>query len=368
MGLAVRQSAARSSRAACSGVMDPCSEEPVCITESVGPSCGPGRPVRAGAAVGPRLRQAQGTAPQLLERSSPPCVVDAAPLLSISPPPTPPPTPFGTSAASSVAPAPCSRSRADRTCRADRRAGAHHGRERNGEGAGRGGDPRGQRAPAGRLPSGQLQCGLCEPVRERAVRPRAGKLHRRRPPADRPLRASLRRDPAARRSDGDAAGPAGEAPAGDRDERPAPRRQQRSRPARRPDRRHHQPGAWPGGEGGTASGGPLLPTQRLSHRRPRCVAAGTTSPCSPGTSSRSSTVERARASAGGKVRSSGCRKAAGRATCESSRARCSEPSSFAAPTPTSTPSPSRSLRRGTADPLRPRGRRSAAPSPWRSRS
>jgi two-component system, NtrC family, response regulator AtoC len=55
-------------------------------------------------------------------------------------------------------------------------------------------------------------------------------------------------------------------------------------------------------------------------------------------------------------------------TCESSRARCSEPSSFAAPTPTSTPSPSRSPRRATAGTLRPRGRRSAAPSPWRSRS
>ena len=64
-----------------------------------------------------------------------------------------------------------------------------------------------------------LNCGAVSPTpdRERAVRPREGQLHRRRPPAQGLLRARARRHAVPRRDHRDAAGAAGQAAARARD-------------------------------------------------------------------------------------------------------------------------------------------------------
>ena len=73
-------------------------------------------------------------------------------------------------------------------------------------------------APEARaVPAAQLRRGLAAADRERAVRPRARQLHRRRPPAQGLLRARPRRHALPRRDHRDADGAAGEAAARARD-------------------------------------------------------------------------------------------------------------------------------------------------------
>ncbi len=69
--------------------------------------------------------------------------------------------------------------RARRARRADRRVGARHRRERHRQGAGRRGDPPQQPAPRAAVRQGQPRRHLVDAVRERDVRPRARRLHRR---------------------------------------------------------------------------------------------------------------------------------------------------------------------------------------------
>ena len=73
------------------------------------------------------------------------------------------------------------------------------------------------RRKQGAVPAAQLRRGLAAADRERAVRPREGQLHRRRPPAQGLLRARPRRHAVPRRDHRDAAGAAGEAAARARD-------------------------------------------------------------------------------------------------------------------------------------------------------
>ena len=97
---------------------------------------------------------------------------------------------------------------------ADRHHRAAAGRERHRQGAGgRGPSTSGARAAA--APLVKLNCAAIPavPDRERAVRPRARRLHRRHRPAHRPLRAGRRRHPVPRRGRRAAAGGAGQAAA-----------------------------------------------------------------------------------------------------------------------------------------------------------
>ena len=78
----------------------------------------------------------------------------------------------------------------------DRRDGPHHGRERHRQGAGRARDPRATaRARDQPVRGAELRRAARRPARERALRPREGRLHRRGP---RPRRASSSRRTAAR--------------------------------------------------------------------------------------------------------------------------------------------------------------------------
>ena len=77
--------------------------------------------------------------------------------------------------------------------------GAGHRRDRDGQGAGGPGDPLQRRHPA-RGPGGrQLRGAARAAAGERALRPRAGGVHRRRPPEERAVRAGQRRDALPRR-------------------------------------------------------------------------------------------------------------------------------------------------------------------------
>ena len=70
---------------------------------------------------------------------------------------------------------------ADRAGRADRRDGARARRERDRQGAGGAHDPRPLGAPPGAVRRRQLRGDPRDPARERDLRPRAGRVHRRRP-------------------------------------------------------------------------------------------------------------------------------------------------------------------------------------------
>ena len=89
--------------------------------------------------------------------------------------------------------------------RADRRDRAHHRRERHRQGARRQGDPRQQPARRSAVRAGQLRRHHRDAARERAVRPRAGRVHRRGQRAQGPLRRGRRRHVLLRRDRRDAA-------------------------------------------------------------------------------------------------------------------------------------------------------------------
>ena len=113
-----------------------------------------------------------------------------------------------------------------------RRHRAHHRRERVGQGADRAPDPRRVDALDRAVHRGQLRRHHRDPPRKRALRPRARRLHRRKPGSARPVRGRQQRNVAARRSRRDFEGNAGEAaarapgagdPAGRREQEPADR-------------------------------------------------------------------------------------------------------------------------------------------------
>ena len=79
-----------------------------------------------------------------------------------------------------------------------------------------------------------------DPARERAVRPRGRRLHRRRPPPRRPLRARARRQPVPGRDRQHQPGRPGAPAAGGRVWQLRPGRRQCPRPGRRPADRRHQ--------------------------------------------------------------------------------------------------------------------------------
>ena len=115
---------------------------------------------------------------------------------------------------------------------------------------------------------GQLRGPARGPDRERAVRPRAGRLHRRRPPEARPVRARRRRHDLPRR--GRRAAPVGPGQAPPRPPAAGVRagRRDRDPPDRRPGHLGHPPRPVQGGRRRPVPRGPVLPPQRRPDRHP----------------------------------------------------------------------------------------------------
>ena len=171
----------------------------------------------------------------------------------------------------------------------------HLRRERDGQGAGRAGAPPRERPRAERpfSPSTAPRCPRAP--RERAVRPREGRVHRRDGAQDRPLRAGARRRRcSSTRSARPQARPAGEAAARPAGARVPARGRHRARHGRRPHRRRHQPAtSRRDGARRALPRGPLLPAERDPHRAARrCASGRRTSRCSSSTSSRSTRAQR----------------------------------------------------------------------------
>ncbi len=124
--------------------------------------------------------------------------------------------------------------------RPDRQHGADPGRERHGQGTGRPGPASEQPAEEQTVRPAQ-HFGLArQHPRERAVRPRAGSLHRRRRPADRQVRVRQRRHAVPRRSRRDADGDADQAAARARRSQDHARRLQRRTRSQRAARRRDE--------------------------------------------------------------------------------------------------------------------------------
>ena len=130
------------------------------------------------------------------------------------------------------------------------------------------------RRPQGRPVRGdQLRVGAGEPARERAVRSRARRLHRRQDPEAGPLRGGRRRDLAARRGRRDADGHPGQAAEGaGGDDLPAAGRHARSL-NQRAGRCGDQQGARRRGRARRVSPRPLPSARRVPHSRPAAARA-----------------------------------------------------------------------------------------------
>ena len=178
-------------------------------------------------------------------------------------------------------------SRADR--REPRHAEAAARDPRGGAAAGDGAAHRGDRHRQGRrraraprpLPAGarpvrarRLRGALPHPDRERAVRPRAGRLHRSARSARGPLRAGGRGDGLPRRDRGARRAAAGEAPARAARSRIRAHRRRRDAADDGARDRRHQPGSAAGGARGALPRGSLLPLER----RPAAAAAAARAP------------------------------------------------------------------------------------------
>ena len=185
--------------------------------------------------------------------------------------------------------------RADRPGGADRRLGAHHRRERHGQGADRRGDPPQQPAQGRAVRQGEPGRHLLDPLRERDVRPRQRRLHRRPGGPQGALRDGRRRHHLPRRDRRDRSRGAGEAAA----RAPGPLlRGAGVEPHAHRGRAGglgHQPRPRGDGGEGAVPRGPPLPAEpdRRAAAAP-CASGAGTSRCSPGTSSTS-----ARAPTGG---------------------------------------------------------------------
>ena len=131
--------------------------------------------------------------------------------------------------------------------------------------------PRAEPPPRQAVRRRQLRSGGVELDRERAVRPREGRLHRRHSPPRRLLRAGRRRHAAARRDHRDAAGAPGQAPARARDGSPAARRRVGAGQGGRPHRGRFQSRSRAGGRIRQSARRPVLPARRVSD--PNAAAA-----------------------------------------------------------------------------------------------
>ncbi len=209
--------------------------------------------------------------------------------------------------------------RDDPAARGLERQPPHHRRERGGEGSGGAHRPSHEPAQPGSLPADQLRRDPGDAARERALRPCARRLHRRRRRAARPLRRGRWRDGLPRRDRGDGAGPSGEALAGAAGRRGAAARPDPGDQRRRADHRRHEPRSRGGNGGGAAAPGPLLP----AGRRPSRGAAAPRSARGHPASRRGSDGARPPPSTGGSRRSSRrkcggcCSSTRGRGTCAS---------------------------------------------------
>ncbi len=106
-------------------------------------------------------------------------------------------------------PVDAARARDDRARGADRRERADHGRERLRQGPRRAADPRALGPPRAQLRDREHRQPRGDGVRERDVRPREGRVHRREDRPRRPVRARRRRHAVPRRDREHPAGPAG---------------------------------------------------------------------------------------------------------------------------------------------------------------
>ena len=132
----------------------------------------------------------------------------------------------------------------------------------------------------------QLRGDSGEPARDRAVRPREGRVHRRRRAQARQVRDGASRHAVPRRDRRSAAGAAGEDPARARREAVRARRRHRAAAGRRARRRGDQPGSAGGGRRAPVPRGSLLPPVGVSdHRSRRCASGPATSRCWRATSS-----------------------------------------------------------------------------------
>ncbi len=219
--------------------------------------------------------------------------------------------------------------RRHRPRRAVGRQRADHGRQRHRQVARRALAPRGLRPRVPAVPDAQRRRHLRGRLRERALRPRQGRLHRRPRGPRRPLRARRRRDAVPGRDRQRSAVPAGQAAPRPRDGRVRACRLLEDPPLRRPDPLGDQREPARRSRGRAVPAGPAFPPEH--DRDPRAVAApsgGRTSRCSPGSSCRatpSDTARRSRASSPRRWKR--CSRIPGRATCASSTTRSSAPCS-----------------------------------------
>ena len=116
------------------------------------------------------------------------------------------------------------------------------------------------------LREGELRRPAGEPARVRAVRPREGRVHERRPPAHRPLRAGRRRQPVPRRDRRHEPEHAGEDPARAAGARVRAARGHAHAARRRAPGRRHQPRSREHGRAGHVPRGPVLPPERRLDR------------------------------------------------------------------------------------------------------
>ena len=157
--------------------------------------------------------------------------------------------------------------------------GADPRRDGHRQGTGRARDPQPERAARAHVRQAELRRHPDRPARERAVRPREGRVHRRDRAANRPLRAGARRHAVPRRGRRHSAGAAAQAAA-----RPAgagvrAAGQHANDPRGRPAGRRHESRPRRDGRGKTVPQRSLLPAERVSRRQSRrCASGARTSP------------------------------------------------------------------------------------------
>ena len=159
---------------------------------------------------------------------------------------------------------------------ADERLGADHRRVGHRQGTGRADHPSAQSAGPVPVRRHQLRRDSRDAARERDLRPRKGRVHRRHRPPPGLLRAGRSRHAVPRRDRRDDAGDAGQAAAGAAGTPvPASGRPERA-VGRRPGDRRHQHRSDRGGAARPAARGPLLPAERLRDAACRRCGSGRT--------------------------------------------------------------------------------------------
>ena len=143
---------------------------------------------------------------------------------------------------------------------------ADHRRERHRQGAGRARDPRALQARRRAVRQAQLRGDPVGADRERAVRPREGRVHRRDPAAARQVRARRRRHAVPRRDRRHEPERAGQGPARAAGERARARRRRRDDQGRRARRRRDEQGSAGRDRRGPVPRGPLLPARGRADR------------------------------------------------------------------------------------------------------